>query len=255
MSERAKVLAVASQKGGVGKTTTAVNLAACLSVAGTRCLLMDLDAQGNATSGVGITRADETFLRTCLLSNGPVAAAIRESSFAGLHVLPSAKDLSDLSLHTQIKPKKVGVFQRLVKRLESEYEYIVIDCPPSTGLFPELALSVAHSVIVPVQCEYYAMEGLSQILPEIEECQRTTNARLRIGGLLLTMFDSDLELSQEVAKEVRSFFPRLVYRTVIPRDVALAESASHGQPILAYDITSRGAWAYMCLAKEVLGDR
>ncbi len=254
MAKKGGIMAVASQKGGVGKTTTAVNLAACLSVRGKKVLLIDLDPQGNATSGVGIARADKCFLRTCLIDNHPIATAVRESAFPGLAVLPSAPELSDLALHNEIKPRRIKAFQRLIGRLSGTYDFILIDCPPSTGLLPELALSVSHHVIVPVQCEYYAMEGLSQVLPEIERMQKETNSKLKVGGLLLTMFDPELELSHEVAKEVGSYFHDLMYRTTVPRDVTLAEAASHGQPILSYDITSRGAWSYICLTKEVLGN-
>jgi chromosome partitioning protein len=254
MSRKAGTFAIASQKGGVGKTTTAVNLAACLSLAGKRVLLVDLDPQGNATSGVGLNRAEKCFLRTCLLENHPIATAVRESAFPSLSVLPSSPELSDLSLHNEIKPRRIRPFQRLMLRLATNYDFVVIDCPPSTGLLPELALSVSTSVIVPVQCEYYAMEGLSQILPEIDVVQREANPKLRLNGLLLTMFDPDLELSHEVAREVSSYFKQLVYRTTVPRDVTLAEASSHGQPIISYDITSRGAWSYICFTKEVLGN-
>ena len=254
MAKKGGIYAVASQKGGVGKTTTAVNLSACLTVAGKKVLLIDLDPQGNATSGVGISRSEKCFLRSCLVDNHPVASEVRESAFPGLALLPSSPELSDLSLHNEIKPRRIKAFQRLMGRLDAIYDYIIIDCPPSTGLLPELALSVSNSVIVPVQCEYYAMEGLSQILPEIEAVQKGPNPRLKVGGLLLTMFDPDLDLSHEVAREVGSYFNKLVYRTTVPRDVTLAEAASHGQPIVSYDITSRGAWSYICLTKEVLGN-
>jgi len=254
MPKKGRIYAVASQKGGVGKTTTAVNLAACLTLAGKRVLLVDLDPQGNATSGVGIARAQTTFLHTCLLQNQPASMAIRSSAFSGLDLLPSSPSLADLSLHNEIKPKRIRAFQRLMGRLSANYDYVMIDCPPSMGLLPELALCVAHFVIVPVQCEYYAMEGLSQILPEIETVRKEKNPKLKIGGLLLTMFDPGLELSFEVAKEVNSYFQKLLYGTTVPRDVTLAEAASHGQPIVSYDITSRGAWSYICLAKEVLGN-
>ncbi len=254
MSRKARVFAIASQKGGVGKTTSAVNLAACLTFAGKRTLLVDLDPQGNATSGVGINRSERSFLSACLIENLAITTQVRESSFAGLSIVPASQELSDLNLHNEIKPKRVKAFQRLFLRLCEDYDYVVIDCPPSTGLLPELAFSVAQSVIVPVQCEYYAMEGLSQILPQIDAAQKELNERLSVGGLLLTMFDDELELSHEVADEVRSHFPKLVYRAIVPRDVALAESSSHGQPIVSYDITSRGAWSYICLTKEVLGN-
>ena len=254
MAKKGTILAVASQKGGVGKTTTAVNLAACVTLSGMRVLLVDLDPQGNATSGVGIKRAESSFLRVCLLENHPISQAVRESAFPGLALLPSSPELSELSLHNEINPRRIKAFQRLMERLSRCYDFIVIDCPPSTGLLPDLALAVSNSVIVPVQCEYYAMEGLSQILPEIEEVQKTLNSKLRVGGLLLTMFDPNVELSHEVAREVNSYFNKLVYQTTVPRDVTLAEAASHGQPILSYDITSRGAWSYICLAKEVLGN-
>jgi chromosome partitioning protein len=254
MSRKARVFAIASQKGGVGKTTSAVNLAACLTFAGKRTLLVDLDPQGNATSGVGISRSERSFLSACLIENLAITTQVRESSFAGLSIIPASQELADRNLHNEIKPKRMKAFQRLFLRLCEDFDYVVIDCPPSTGLLPELAFSVAQSVIVPVQCEYYAMEGLSQILPQIELAQKELNERLAVGGLLLTMFDDGLELSHEVAYEVRSHFPKLVYRAIVPRDVALAESSSHGQPIVSYDITSRGAWSYICLAKEVLGN-
>ena len=254
VARKDQVFAIASQKGGVGKTTTAVNLAACFTFAGKRTLLVDLDPQGNATSGVGISRSERSFLNACLIENLAIATQVREASFSGLAIIPASQELSDLNLHNEIKPRRMKAFQRLFLRLCDDFEYVVIDCPPSTGLLPELAFSVAQSVIVPVQCEYYAMEGLSQILPQVEKVQRELNERLAVGGLLLTMFDYELELSHEVADEVRSHFPKLVYRATIPRDVALAEASSHGQPIVSYDITSRGGWSYICLSKEVLGN-
>lgn len=248
-----KIFAISSQKGGVGKTTTAVNLSAAISLANKECLLVDLDPQGNATSGVGIARTETSFLRECLIDNKQVNDLIRQSACSGLSILPSSPDLSDLDLHKSIKDKKFKAFQKLIDRLSGKFEYIIFDCPPSTGLLPELAFISAHKVLIPVQCEYYAMEGLSQILPEIETAKKTVNKKLEIGGLLLTMFDEELELSHEVTKEVKTYFPELVFETIIPRDVSLAESSSHGQSIFSYDIESRGAWAYICLAKEVLG--
>ena len=254
MAKKGRIYAIASQKGGVGKTTTAVNLAACLTLAGKRVLLVDLDPQGNATSGVGITRTETNFLHTCLVNNQPLQMAIRSSAFFGLDVLPSSQSLADISLQNEIKNKRIKAYQRLMNRAASNYDYVIIDCPPSMGVLPELALCAAQFVIVPVQCEYYAMEGLSQILPEIGRVKKEKNPKLSIHGLLLTMFDPQVELCFEVAREVESYFSNLLYRTTIPRDVTLAEAASHGQPIVSYDITSRGAWSYICFTKEVLED-
>ncbi len=253
MSEKSNVFTISSQKGGVGKTTTAVNLSSALSLAGRECLLVDLDPQGNATSGVGLSRVEESFLRSCLLNNKQIESVIRETKIQHLSMIPAAQENADIDLQKTVQRDRMKAFQRLFKKLQKKFDFIVIDCPPSTGVIPSLAFSVATKVLIPVQCEYYAMEGLSQILPEIEKAKETTNRQLDIGGLILTMFDADLELAVEVEKEVRSYFNDRVFKTTIPRDVALAESSSHGQTILTYDITSRGAWAYINLAKEVLG--
>ena len=256
------VLTVASQKGGVGKTTTAVNLSASLALAGKRILLVDFDPQGNASSGVGFSRLTPGHSRSRdgstrgylsqAISGKSISPLLRTTRFENLSVLASCPDLSVLEVIQRAQGKGLEEFRRQVELVGQGFELVVIDCPPSLGGLPTIALGVSHRVLIPVQCEYYAMEGLSQILPIIQKVRSTTNADLQIGGLLLTMFSEGLELSMEVVEEVREYFKDSVFRTVIPRDVVLAEAASHGLPAFHYAPTSRGAWSYLELAKEVL---
>jgi len=256
-------ITVASQKGGVGKTTTVVNLAGSLCLAGKKVLLLDLDPQGNASSGVGFHRspnptapgkgnsAGHAFLTRVVTGKG-IEPVIQQTSIENLALIPSSPELSELEIIKRIQDSAVQKFRKQIRTLSREYDYILIDCPPSLGGLPTIALSMSDAVLVPVQCEYYAMEGLSQILPVIRELQRTTNTGLKILGFLLTMYSDELQLANDVVEEVTGYFKELVFHTIIPRDVVLAEAASHGVPAFHYEATSRGAWSYIELAKEIL---
>jgi chromosome partitioning protein len=257
-----RTLTIASQKGGVGKTTTAVNLSATLCLGGKTVLLMDLDPQGNASSGVGFHRPPppggarslqnrNIFLQT-IMDGESLAPFISSTSFENLSVMPATPELSELEIIKEIQDSALPKLRKQVSALAEKYDYILIDCPPSLGGLPTIALSVSDSVLIPIQCEYYAMEGLSQIIPVIRELQKTSNPKLDIFGLLLTMYSDELELSRDVVEEVQGYFHELVFQTLIPRDVVLAEAASHGTPAFHYDPVSRGAWSYIELAKEVL---
>ena len=253
----ARILTVASQKGGVGKTTTAVNLAACLSVSGARTLLFDLDPQGNASSGVGFPRgagqaaSSEAYLSLCL-EGEPLTPFMRDTQLPGLLVLPACSELARLEMIQELQDRGFEAFRQQLRAAATDFDFVLVDCPPSLGGLPSVALGISDQVLIPVQCEYYAMEGLSQILPIIQKVKESTNPELSIGGLLLTMFCEELELSREVVREITDYFKDSVFRTIIPRDVVLAEAASHGLPAFQYAPLSRGAWSYVELAKEVL---
>jgi chromosome partitioning protein len=259
-----KTITIASQKGGVGKTTTAVNLASTLCLGGKKVLLLDFDPQGNASSGVGFHRPPtqpaqsgkshknpHIFLST-IIEGENLTPFIHKATIENLSVIPSSAELSELEIIQEVQEASLPKFRKQIKLISEKYDYILIDCPPSLGGLPTIALSVSDSVLIPIQCEYYAMEGLSQILPLIKYLQKDINPILHIHGLLLTMFSDDLQLSRDVAEEVRGYFPDRVFRTMIPRDVVLAEASSHGIPAFFYDPLSRGAWSYIELAKEVV---
>jgi chromosome partitioning protein len=249
----AKITAIANQKGGVGKTTTAVNLTACLAVAGRRCLLVDLDPQGNATSGVGVEKAHRAGSYR-LLTRGGVSAAttVVPTGLANLFLIPSGPLLAEAARISHLGYEEGNRLRHSLEPLLSEYDYIFLDCPPSIGPLTASALATCQHVLVPIQCEYYAMEGLAQILRAIERAKRSVNPGLSSISVLLTMFEDSLELAREVANDVREHLGAQAYHTVIPRDVALGEAPSHGLPVLEYAPRSKGARSYLELAKEVL---
>lgn len=248
-----KVIAVANQKGGVGKTTSAVNIAASLGAKGKNTLLVDIDPQGNSTSGVGFDRRSlETTSYDILINGAKGQDAVRQTAFAGLAVIPSSADLAAAEIELADIPAREAVLKNALAPLRAAYDFILIDCPPSLGLITTNALNAADSVLIPVQCEYYALEGLSQLMNSVQAVKRRYNDRLELEGVLLTMYDGRLNLTQQVVTEIKKYFPRKVFSTVIPRTVRLSEAPSYGQPILYYDRSNKGAQAYSALTDEIL---
>jgi chromosome partitioning protein len=251
----ARVICIANQKGGVGKTTTAVNLSASIAVAEKRVLLIDLDPQGNSTSGVGLSKetSNGTIYHALLRGSG-LKEMIQKTALAYLDVIISNTDLFGAEVELIQEKDRERKLDRLIKEVEADYDYIFIDCPPSLGLLTINSLTAAHSVIIPLQCEYYAMEGLGQLLKTIRLIKQSFNSKLEIEGILLTMFDGRNNLSHQVAHEVRRHFKDKVFKTIIPRNVRLSEAPSHGKPVLLYDIHSKGAESYLNLAREIMAD-
>ena len=247
-----KIVAVANQKGGVGKTTTAVNLSACVAALGKKVLIVDLDPQGNSTTGYGISkRSVEMGTYEVLIGEAPARDAIRKTNFR-TDVLPSNTRLAGAGLELIDLPGRESRLRKGLAPIQQDYDYIFIDCPPSLDLLTLNGLCACDSVLIPIQCEYYALEGLSQLMNTVRRVKRQYNELLDIEGVLLTMYDGRLNLTQQVVEEVKKYFPRKVFKTVIPRTVRLSEAPGFGQPVLYYDKSSRGAQAYGELAAEIL---
>ncbi|HUF13230.1 MAG TPA: ParA family protein [Longimicrobiales bacterium] len=249
-----RVIAIANQKGGVGKTTTAINLGSCLAVAERSTLVVDLDPQGNATSGLGIERASvDNSVYDVLVNGVPAEDALRRQvHFPYLDVIPSSRDLVGAEVELVGRSQRELVFREAIEAARERYEFVLVDCPPSLGLLTLNALAAADSVLIPIQCEFYALEGLSQLLNTVRLVQKNLNPALQIEGVLLTMYDHRLNLSRQVADEAKEYFGGRVYRSTIPRNVRLAEAPSFGKPIVLYDILSAGAQSYLSLAREVM---
>ena len=254
-----KVISLVNQKGGVGKTTTSINLSASLAVLGKKVLLIDLDPQGNATTGIGIIKGEiENSIYDVLIDNCSIESAILASKYKRLYVIPATINLAGIDIELMEKSNAEPTFSKgaqlknKLDRIKSEFDYVIMDCPPSLGLITTNALTASDSVIIPVQCEFFALEGIMQLLNSIMMAQKNLNPNLDIEGVLLTMLDSRTNLGFEVDEDIRKYFKERVYNTIIPRLIRLTEAPSHGKPIVAYDPKSKGTEAYLNLAKEVI---
>ena len=250
-----KVIAIANQKGGVGKTTTAVNLAACLAALDRKVLLVDSDPQGNATRGLGFDKRDiKQCIYDTLINDVSMQDVIKHTAYKNLDVVPATIQLAGAEIELVSLMNREGRMKNSLERVKHNYDYVIIDCPPSLGLLTINALTAASSVIIPIQCEFYALEGVTMLMNTIQLVQRNLNPALKLEGVLMTMFDSRTNLSTEVVEEVKKYFKTKMYQTIIPRNVRLSEAPSHGQPVIDYDSKSKGAMVYMELAQEVVGD-
>ncbi len=249
----AKIISVVNQKGGVGKTTSAVNLAAALGAAGKKILLVDIDPQGNTTSGYGISRKGlNATSYEMLIGSATAKEALIKTKFKGVDIIPSNINLAGAELELAVLPKREALLKNALAAIQEEYDFVFFDCPPSLGLITLNALTASDSFLVPIQCEFYALEGLSQLMATVRTVKRLYNPLIELEGVLLTMYDGRLNLTQQVVAEVKNFFPKKVYATVIPRNVRLSEAPSFGEPVIYYDKASKGSESYTALADEFM---